>query len=46
MKGKIDRKTQEQKEKLRQERLQERFEYESTRTKGYELIYPTKDSNK
>jgi hypothetical protein len=33
----------EDREKLRQEKLKERYEFEKDRMGGYELIYPCKD---
>lgn len=33
----------EDKEKLRQEKLKERFEFEKSRTGGYDLIFPSPD---
>ena len=38
--GKVYRMTNEEREKARQELLQERFKHESTRMGGYELLYP------
>lgn len=35
-----------QREALRQQRLQERFKYESQNMRGYELIFPTMDKEK
>lgn len=36
----------EDREKLRQEKLKERFEYEKDRMGGYELIYPCNDEGR
>ena len=44
--GKIIKIGGEDREKLRQERLKERFEYEEDKMGGYELIYPCKDEEK
>ena len=38
--GKLSKLTPEERECKRKECLKERFEYEATRTNGYELIYP------
>ena len=38
--GKVNKVSQEERERLRATKLQERFKYESTRMRGYELIYP------
>lgn len=35
-----------QKEKLRQQKLKERFDYEALQNGGYELIYPAPDEEK
>jgi VanZ family protein len=44
--GKTFRLSHQQREQLKQQRLQERFFYESTKIKGYELIYPSADQAK
>ena len=44
--GKICKMTNEERDKLKQEKLQERFKFESTRMRGYELIYPSSDPEK
>lgn len=44
MTGKVHKLDAEQREKLRQEKLLERFQFESTRMRGFELIYPSSDS--
>lgn len=44
--GKINKISNEDKDKLRQQKLEERFEFESSRTRGYELIYPSSNSDK
>lgn len=41
--GKTQKIGGEDREKLRQEKLKERFEYERDRMGGYELIFPSKD---
>lgn len=41
--GKVNRISHEQRERLRNEKLQERFKFESTRMRGFELIYPSND---
>jgi hypothetical protein len=44
--GKINKISVEEKEKLKQEKLEARFKFESTRTRGYELIYPSSNKEK
>jgi hypothetical protein len=44
--GKIVKMGAEDKEKLRQEKLMERYKFEEGRMGGYELIYPSKDEEK
>lgn len=39
--GKINKISLEERDKLKQEKLEARFKFESTRTGGYELIYPS-----
>jgi len=41
--GKTIKLTPEEREKLRMEKLSERFKFESSWMAGYELIYPTSD---
>lgn len=41
--GKTVKVTGDDREKLRQEQLAKRFKFESTRLRGYELIYPSSD---
>ena len=44
--GKVFKMTPEEREVKKQEALKERFKYESTRMRGYELIYPCSDKVK
>lgn len=44
--GKIQKLGAEEREKLRQEKLAERYEFEKTRMGGYELIFPCQDEEK
>lgn len=44
--GKTQKIQGEDREKLRQEKLKERFSYEETRMGGYELIYPSRDETR
>lgn len=44
--GKIQKIPQEDREKLRQEKLQERFNFEKGREGGYELIFPCQNDEK
>jgi Tubulin-tyrosine ligase family len=44
--GKINKISSEDKDKLKQQKLEERFKFESTRTRGYELIYPSANKDK
>lgn len=44
--GKTFKLTPAEREKLRGERLQERFKYEATQCNGYELIFPCGDKDK
>lgn len=40
--GKQEKSSYEEKEKLREQKLKERFDFEETWTGGYELIFPSK----
>jgi len=44
--GKIAKMTPEEREVKKQELLQKRFKFESTRMRGYELIYPSSDKQR
>lgn len=46
MTGKVYKMTPDERERKREELLQERFKHESTRMNGYELIYPCEDKVK
>jgi len=41
--GKTGKMTPEEREKLRKEKFSERCKFESTRMRGYELIFPSSD---
>lgn len=43
--GKTQKFTPQQREQLKQEKLAERYKFESTRMRGYELLYPCTDKN-
>ena len=42
--GKTSKMNPEEREKLRAQRIKERIEFEKTRNGGYELIFPSDDS--
>ena len=44
--GKTQKISNEEKEKLKQERIKERSQFEETRRGGYELIYPSKNEKR
>jgi len=44
--GTVNKMTFEEREKIRLEKLHERFKFESTRMRGYELIYPSNNKIK
>lgn len=44
--GKTTKLSNEERDRLKQEKLQKRFKFESTRMRGYELIYPSSDPDK